>query len=284
MKNVKSEILSGNQFSNEERAKQHKSESDKIKNETREFLANGKQPVFELKAIKDKLDKDDTNTEQSQQERVVWLETQLSGTNKKLEELQKSMLDKEQYLKDMIKSTSQFLDTALNQERSRITGIADKTANVLLEKKEYELALKSLKEEHDKLKEELINKENLLDKLLTKNSQFVEVMKKNEHDVSSIAEMREINSEFAAKIAVLEEEISKFKMNSFEPIKNENISDQTAKPQENRVAQESLRVINTFIGWLGEPAIQVDMEQKASGPKPDKLPPKSEQTEPKEKK
>jgi len=192
------------------------------------------------------------------------LENRLSENVSEVEKLRKLLDQKEEYLKGLMKSTSSFLDSALKQEQERMASLVDKTANVLFEKKEYELQLKELKDQYSSIKDELGKKDKIIDGIMKKNSEFMELFNSQGSNELKMAEFEKKNLELNKKISELENILKENKKNPEPPAapappapaKEQKMENAAGK--DNLVAQESLNVINKFIGWLGKPA--VDME------------------------
>ncbi|MFH1283145.1 MAG: hypothetical protein ABII27_05725 [bacterium] len=284
---------------------EYKSQVNKLQQGLAESLNRESKLASVLEKLEDDIKKEHVEVNEADnnpESRVEKLEEQQKKMNFNLDSLKEQLKEKENNLKDLVRSTSGFLDSALKQEQSRITGLADKTARVLVEKKEYEIKLKALAEEYAELKNEFDrNKKSLVEAVEENKSLKERIAGKKIEGISSLVQPNEQESDLSEHIArlrdVLEEkgddiesvgtqvseseiltsrdnkdifpeplkemgELKEKKEKQEKVIVNE-LKEDEVKTYEERVAKESIAVINKFVGWLGEPAVDVEPDDEA---------------------
>jgi len=259
----------------------YKSEVKRLQLELAESLSREAHLTSVLQNLREEIKREPFARPEEAAARTQDLERVLRAERGRVGELERQLKERDAKIGDLVKSTAHFLDAALKDEQNRISGLADKAARVLFEKKEFERQLRDLTDEHRYVADKLEKKEKVLREVLDKNAALKEQIRQiqvglhvQERPAPSDERQPDTHGSHPAQIVTEIPAAPKpadmtgpaDDAHPF-PASPDDDALRSQRPQaaasgpimyEHMSDQETQSIFSRFVGWLGKPMVRFD--------------------------
>lgn len=197
------------------------------------------------KVLQESLDKKDRE--------IIELHNEIDQLKNLKEQAQEHLSPEKIDVYELTRTTSNFLDKAVKDQERQITEMSGKNARLLHEKKMFQKELREIKDQHIEDEKEIRLQSKRLNEIQEKYLFMEEQLHAKDEEISNLY----------LHIQEYERKNQALEVSSSAPPQVSDLSQgEAVSSQFSGASEESVSLVNRFIGWLKKPVIEIQKEEE----------------------
>lgn len=184
---------------------------------------------------------------------IIELHNEIDQLKNSKEQVQEHLSPEKIDVYELTRTTSSFLDKAVKDQERQITEMSEKNARLLHEKKMFQKELREIKDQHIEDEKEIRLQSKRLNEIQEKYLFMEEQLHAKDEEISNLY----------LHIQEYERKNQALEASSSAPPRASDLSQgEAVSSQFSGASEESVSLVNRFIGWLKKPVIEIQKEEE----------------------